>query len=138
VPATRELVEGETLPENNSVPEESGFNVAVFNEVLDLLGPVRTCKLLRRFDQELDARIGADMKGRTPGEFAGHAHALASQAGFLGFVALRERCLAVEAICMEEPEKADFAVLLSGLMRQRDAVRGPLLQLEASLVNGSP
>jgi PAS domain S-box-containing protein len=137
-PLTRELVEGESLPNNNSAHEESDFNVAVFNEVLELLGPNRTRELLRRFDQELDTRIGDDMQGRNPGEFAGHAHALASQAGFLGFVELRERCLAVEAICTEAPETMDAAALLSSLMRQRDAVRGRLLQLEASLAKGGP
>ncbi|MGH1569399.1 Hpt domain-containing protein [Methylobacterium sp. P31] len=78
------------------------------------------------------------MHGRSPGELAGHAHALASQAGFLGFVALREQCLAVEATCSDEPKRADLAASLSSLIQECDAARSQLHQLEATLGEGSP
>jgi PAS domain S-box-containing protein len=128
----------EHLSESDQGSDLAGFDPAMFSEVLDLLGPAKTSELLRRFGQELDTRIGADMHGRSPGELAGHAHALASQAGFLGFVALREQCLAVEATCSDEPKRADLAASLSSLIQECDAARSQLHQLEATLGEGEP
>ncbi|MER2264071.1 hybrid sensor histidine kinase/response regulator [Methylobacterium oxalidis] len=118
--------------------DEASFDPAVFSEVLDLLGPDQTGQLLHRFGQELEARVGPDVHGRGRDEIAGDAHALASQAGFLGFVILSEQCLAVEAACANRSENADLAILLSGLTRLRDAALGKVRQLEATLTERLP
>ncbi|AWN44052.1 hybrid sensor histidine kinase/response regulator [Methylobacterium durans] len=125
-------------PQSEDEHSEASFDPAVFSEVFDLLGPDQAGQLLRRFGQELEARVGLDVHGRGRDEIGRDAHALASQAGFLGFVALSGQCLAVEAACAGRSEKADLAILLSGLTRLRDAALGKVRQLEGTLAERLP
>ncbi|CAO4157207.1 hybrid sensor histidine kinase/response regulator [Methylorubrum extorquens] len=138
-PLTGQASDGAGLElEHDRAPEETGFDPAVFGEVLDMLGPAKTGDLLQRFGQELEARLGNDVQGRSPDELCRDAHALASQAGFLGFVALREQCLALEGACAEESEAAELAALVSVLTDLREAALGQLHHLKATLLARAP
>jgi HPt (histidine-containing phosphotransfer) domain-containing protein len=77
----------------------ASVDLAVFEDLQEMVGHERMVGLLTMLAEELANRFGPSPQARDREQIAGDAHAMVSAASMVGFVSLADLCREVEAAC---------------------------------------
>ena len=87
-------------------------DLAVFEDLKEMVGHERMVGLLAMLAEELANRFGPSSHSRDREQIAGDAHAMVSAASMVGFVSLAELCREVEAACRSDNDHGPLVELL--------------------------
>jgi PAS domain S-box-containing protein len=89
-------------PPDEAPPARDVLDRETYDRLADMFGPAEMAGLLNALLALLDESLGEEgaLTSRDPGRLAADAHKLVSAAGMLGFLALSQRCTALEQACL--------------------------------------